>query len=389
VTATLDPPVVARGGSTDRDAPLVVLFHGRNAREHDMLSLAEQLPVGPAYVAVRGPVVEAEGPAWFASRGIGRPVADSLTATMAWFRHWLGAEAPTGPVVLIGYSGGATFAGGLALDDPAAFAGAAILHGAIPFEAGPPTTRGRLHRMPVFVAQGARDAVIPRDLRDRTWAYLTDDAGALTTAFRDPGGHGLSAATLSALAHWVADVTGAGHPTLRPDDHVLGEPITTMASRRVVVGVDGSDESLAALSTVAELADKTHAGLLVVHVRDETNIAAAVGRGGADVAIREALDTVEADARRRVSEILRPWSMHWGFDTTAGDAAQQLIAAARRHRAEAIVVGGRSHGVIGGLVLGSVAQKLVRQSPISVLVVRGGNVHPTSPRPVRWTGGRR
>ncbi|MDQ1532594.1 MAG: hypothetical protein QOF28_355 [Actinomycetota bacterium] len=35
---------------------------------------------------------------------------------------------------------------------------------------------------------------------------------------------------------------------------------------------------------------------------------------------------------------------------------------------------GRGHSVVGGLVLGSVAQKLVRSSPISVLVVRNRTV---------------
>jgi nucleotide-binding universal stress UspA family protein len=38
--------------------------------------------------------------------------------------------------------------------------------------------------------------------------------------------------------------------------------------------------------------------------------------------------------------------------------------------AELIVVGGRGHSFLGGLVLGSIAQKLVRSSPVSVLVVR-------------------
>ena len=38
--------------------------------------------------------------------------------------------------------------------------------------------------------------------------------------------------------------------------------------------------------------------------------------------------------------------------------------------ASLIVVGGRSHSLLGGLIVGSVAQKLLRSSPISVLVVR-------------------
>ena len=39
----------------------------------------------------------AAGFAWFANRGIGRPVADSLRSTMDWFRGWLDEVAPAGP----------------------------------------------------------------------------------------------------------------------------------------------------------------------------------------------------------------------------------------------------------------------------------------------------
>jgi nucleotide-binding universal stress UspA family protein len=53
----------------------------------------------------------------------------------------------------------------------------------------------------------------------------------------------------------------------------------------------------------------------------------------------------------------------------------ELDAAARRHKATTIVVGGRTHGLIGGVVVGSVAQKLIRHSLVPVLVVRDGQAH--------------
>ena len=205
-TGALPPPAVATHGSTDPDAPLVVLLHGRGSNEQDILGLAAHLPDGPSYAAVRAPIAEGGGYAWFANRGIGRPVAESLAQTTAWFRGWLDEVAPTGrPVVLVGFSGGAAFAGGLLLQDPQRFAGAAILYGTLPFDAGIEVAPARLEGVPVLVAQGDQDSVIPRELLDRTWDYLTGESGASARARRDPGGHTLSPETVAALAAWITE----------------------------------------------------------------------------------------------------------------------------------------------------------------------------------------
>ncbi|MFF5986775.1 alpha/beta hydrolase [Prauserella flavalba] len=202
---TFPEPVVVTAGSADPRAPLVVLLHGRGADENSIVGLARALPQGPEYAAVRAPIAEGGGYAWFANRGIGRPVAESLRATMDWFRTWLDAAAPDGrPVVLIGFSGGAAFAGGLILDDPARFAGAAVLYGTLPWDAGVPAGHGRLAGLPVFVAQGTEDTVIPRELLDRTWTYLNAESGALCTARRDAVGHGIGQAALEQLGEWLS-----------------------------------------------------------------------------------------------------------------------------------------------------------------------------------------
>lgn len=203
-TAPLVPPVVATYGAADPAAPLVVLLHGRGSNESDILGLAAHLPEGPAYAAVRAPIAEGGGYAWFANRGIGRPVAESLRSTMDWFRTWLDDVAPSGrPVILVGFSGGAAFAGGLVLDDPARYAGAAILYGTLPFDAGLSTEPGRLANLPVFVAQGEADHVIPRELLVRTWSYLLSESGAPTVANRQPGGHQLTAESVHRLGDWI------------------------------------------------------------------------------------------------------------------------------------------------------------------------------------------
>lgn len=198
--------VVAWHSADDPTRPLVVLLHGRGADEAGIIGLADHLPAGPSYVAVRAPIAEGGGYAWFANRGTGRPVAESLTQTMTWFRSWLDEVAPAGrPVVLVGFSGGAAFAGGLLLSEPDRYAGAAILYGTLPFDAAVPVTPARLAGVPVFVAQGDTDTVIPGELLARTWTYLLGESGAPTYAHRDPGGHALTADTVAELGGWIAE----------------------------------------------------------------------------------------------------------------------------------------------------------------------------------------
>ena len=205
---TFTPHVVSWRGEQDGEHPLVVLLHGRGSNEADILALADHLPDRLDYAAVRAPIAEGGGYAWFANRGIGRPVADSLAETMAWFRTWLDDVAPAGrPVVLVGFSGGAAFAGGLILDDPQRYTGAAILYGTLPFDAGVHTTPDRLAGLAVLVVHGGADVVIPRELLERTWTYLHGDAGSTTTSVRDPGGHGLSAAATGELNRWLTEIT--------------------------------------------------------------------------------------------------------------------------------------------------------------------------------------
>jgi phospholipase/carboxylesterase len=208
---TFAPPVVAWHGNAGPDAPLVVLLHGRGSNEADIVGLANHLPAGPAYAALRAPIGEGGGYAWFANRGIGRPTPGSLAETMAWFRAWLETVAPDGrPVVPIGFSGGGAFAGGLILAEPDRYSGAGILYATLPFDAGVPTTPGRLDGLAVFVAHGDADQVIPRDLLDRTWTYLNGEARSRTTAVRDPGGHGLSVGVVDALAEWLTGLLQHG-----------------------------------------------------------------------------------------------------------------------------------------------------------------------------------
>ena len=200
-------PTVLWSGSSDERDPLVVLLHGRGSNELEISSLATYLPRHVALACVRGRVALGEAAfTWFENRGIGRPLPESLRVSIDWFREWLDSVAPTRPVVLVGFSGGTAFAGGLVLDDPARFAGAALLYGTIPFDAGVPTTPQRLAGVNILHAQGIDDPVMPSDLMQATWEYLHEDSGAHLEAHRTRGGHAMSPEVTSALSPWLEGV---------------------------------------------------------------------------------------------------------------------------------------------------------------------------------------
>lgn len=191
VTGSLSS-LITRWGSRDPEAPLIALFQGCDALadslEAELAMFVRCLPEGAAYAAVRVP---------------GQCSVDSGPDSVA-LRGWIDEQrASQVPVVLVGVGGGAAVAGGLLLADPTRFAAAALLYGTLPFDSGLPVTRGRLAGIPVFLAHGVHDLVIPVELQRRTWDYLVRESGSPLWAQRQPGGHELSPKTVSGLAGWI------------------------------------------------------------------------------------------------------------------------------------------------------------------------------------------
>jgi nucleotide-binding universal stress UspA family protein len=95
-----------------------------------------------------------------------------------------------------------------------------------------------------------------------------------------------------------------------------------MVAKPMVVGVDGTADSLAALSTAAGLAAESGAGLVVVHVRHESGVVAAnAAFTGAEPALNDALDEVERMSRQRAADVLAGRRVQWRFEVASGDPA--------------------------------------------------------------------
>ncbi|PZG95257.1 universal stress protein UspA [Streptomyces sp. NTH33] len=136
--------------------------------------------------------------------------------------------------------------------------------------------------------------------------------------------------------------------------------------RRVVVGVDGSPSSYAALRWAVRYAQLVDGVVEAIHGWDTPSF---VGRAGP--AISPGLD--QEQARERFAEGLRGV---FGDDRPAslrtrlvqGDPSEVLIRASQG--AEALVVGSRGLGGFARAVLGSVSQRCAQYAACPVVVVR-------------------
>jgi phospholipase/carboxylesterase len=197
--------MVARWGSEHPARPLVVALHGNGTSEHSLIEISPWLPHGPVgYASVRAPIEHGTGYVWFP--GGGRPGADELTETCRWFLRWLDTEGdPERPVLLLGFRDGVTLAGGLMLTAPERFAGAMLIYGALPLDAGVAMLRGALRGMPVFLAHGTDDTRTPAPLLARTWDWLARESGAPVWAERAPGGDQLAGQVVGHVGTWLGD----------------------------------------------------------------------------------------------------------------------------------------------------------------------------------------
>ncbi|MFC9287650.1 universal stress protein [Streptomyces sp. NPDC057052] len=135
----------------------------------------------------------------------------------------------------------------------------------------------------------------------------------------------------------------------------------------ITAGVDGTEESLAALAWAAREAVRRDLALRVVHAwRFQPDAAA-------EVADRDAQrDWVRAAVRKAVDEVSgRHAGLRVTDDVLEGEPADTLVAAAAE--AELLVLGSRGHGAVVGFLLGSVGQQVIAEARRPVVLVRAGD----------------
>ncbi len=145
------------------------------------------------------------------------------------------------------------------------------------------------------------------------------------------------------------------------------------AMKNIVVAVDFSNATPGVLEMATSLAKSFGAGLTLLHVVEPEPSYTAYGftpdefpamnafheeaQRRAAVKLEELLGTVKADVPGATSVM------------TEGSPLHALIAHVKESGADFVVIGSHGHGVIASLLLGSVAEGMVRKATVPTLVV--------------------
>ncbi len=153
------------------------------------------------------------------------------------------------------------------------------------------------------------------------------------------------------------------------------------AIRRILVALDASNHSLAALQAAAVMAAKMEAELLGLFVEDanllqlaglpfarELGGVAGVARRLDAAAMERSLKAQAERSRLALAAVAEPWRLRWSFRVVRGEMADEVLAAA--YEADMVSIGKMGRQPAPGGRLGPVARRVAASAPRSVLLTR-------------------
>lgn len=180
-----------------------LLLHGTGGDKNDLIPLGETLLSGAALLSPRGKVLENGRPRFFRRLAEGVFDMEDLlfrTHELADFVQESAQEYAFDParVTAVGFSNGANIATSMLLLRPGVLWSAVLFRPMVPFV---PDTMPDLTGVPVFMAAGTTDPIVPPNETERL-VNLLSMAGAEVTLRWVPTGHGLTMGDVETAAQW-------------------------------------------------------------------------------------------------------------------------------------------------------------------------------------------
>jgi nucleotide-binding universal stress UspA family protein len=138
----------------------------------------------------------------------------------------------------------------------------------------------------------------------------------------------------------------------------------------VVVGVDGSEQSVHAAQAAADLSRKNGARLFIVTVvRPPEGWWGIVGSPPPADVLTASMTEAQQSILDATVEQLDLEGLEWEAAEEIGEPATALADVCRERGADLLVVGRRGAGLVERLVMGSVADRVAHYAPCPVLIV--------------------
>ncbi len=149
--------------------------------------------------------------------------------------------------------------------------------------------------------------------------------------------------------------------------------VTDSTMKKIVVAVDFSNATAGVLEMAAGLAKSFNAGLELFHVIEPEPSYTAYGFTPDEFPAMNAFqEEAKRRATRKLGELLATVHAEVPLATSQlaeGSPLHSLLDHVRESGADFVVVGSHGHGVIASLLLGSVAEGMVRKATVPTLIV--------------------
>jgi nucleotide-binding universal stress UspA family protein len=146
-----------------------------------------------------------------------------------------------------------------------------------------------------------------------------------------------------------------------------------MGFQKILVPIDGSENSARALAQAGYLAELCQASVTVLHVMNLFAEVPAMAQIGTDGYIPDrVLEEAQESKRLMISEALKklPPSVAAKGLLEIGRPTEVIINFLAENKYDLIVMGSRGLGTVKGLLLGSVSSYVVREAACPVMVVK-------------------
>ena len=182
----------------------LLLLHGTGGDEEDLLPLGEFLDPEAHILSPRGNVREGGMARFFRRLRPGVFDEEDIRARAAELAGFVGGaseeyDLDRDSVWAVGFSNGANIAASLLLLRPEILAGAVLLRPMLPLE---PEAQPELSGVPVYVAAGTMDEMIPRE-STKALVERLESAGAEVTVSWAEAGHRFAREELEAAKEWL------------------------------------------------------------------------------------------------------------------------------------------------------------------------------------------